>query len=169
MPKLHTSKVPQILQTAMTKINLKRLHADAVIPTYAHGPQEDAGMDLYAVEETRLFPMRPALVKTGLSLELPPGFEAQIRPRSGLSLKEGITVWNAPGTVDPSYRGEIGVILLWAVGWPFDLYAAPTYVVRPGDRIAQMVIAKYEPVAFELQEELSTSVRSSGGFGSTGK
>ncbi len=100
------------------------------------------------------------MVPTGLSLELPPGYEAQIRPRSGLALKHAITLPNAPATIDPGYRGEIRIILL-------NLGAAD-YVVERGDRIAQMVIARYEPVEW-VEGELSETVRGDGGFGSSGR
>jgi dUTP pyrophosphatase len=138
---------------------IKRLHPDAQIPAYAHGPLEDAGMDLRSVEAVALKPGVPHAVATGLSIELPPGYEAQIRPRSGLALKHAITVPNAPGTIDPAYRGEIKVILL--------NLSASEFAIQPGDRIAQMVIAKYEAVEF-VETELSESQRGAGGFGSSG-
>lgn len=170
------------------KIRIKKLNPNAVLPKYAHGWQEDAGMDLCAVEQTILAPNVPTLVKTGLSIELPSGYEAQIRPRSGLALKHGITVLNSPGTIDPSYRGEIGVILLWC-GWkpnwhcmggtPFDGSGLPwpvanesdmRYLVSPGDRIAQMVIAQYEAIdEWQEADELSDSARAATGFGASGK
>jgi dUTP pyrophosphatase len=136
------------------------LHPDAILPRYAHGPEEDAGMDLHAVEDVVLEPGVPALVPTGLAIELPPGLEAQIRPRSGLALRHAITLPNAPATIDPGYRGEIRVILL-------NLGRAP-YLVRKGDRIAQMVIARYEAIEWE-EAELSRSRRGAGGFGSSGR
>lgn len=144
------------------KIKIKKLHPNAIIPTYAHGPDEDAGMDLCAVENKILYKDFPTLIKTGLSIELPPGYEAQIRSRSGLALNRGIYVLNAPGTVDPGYRGEIGVVLCWNGFMHGD---GPT--VRTGDRIAQLVIARYEPVEWE-SGDLSTTNRGDGGFGSTG-
>lgn len=117
-------------------------------------------MDLHAVEDVLLEPGVPALVPTGLAIELPPGLEAQIRPRSGLALRHAITLPNAPATIDPGYRGEIRVILL-------NLGRAP-YLVRKGDRIAQMVIARYEVIEWE-EAELSQSRRGAGGFGSSGR
>jgi dUTP pyrophosphatase len=93
------------------RIRIRRLRDDAALPTYAHGPQEDAGMDLRAVEGALLEPGAPRLVATGLAIELPPGYEAQIRPRSGLAAKHAITLPNSPATIDPGYRGEIRVIL----------------------------------------------------------
>jgi dUTP pyrophosphatase len=142
------------------KIKIKRLHADAQIPQYAHGPAEDAGMDLHAVEDVILEPQVARLVPTGLSIEVPSGYEAQLRPRSGLALKHAITLPNSPATIDPGYRGEVKVILL--------NLGREVYTVHKGDRIAQMVIAKYEAVEFE-ETELSDSNRGAGGFGSSGR
>jgi len=142
------------------KIRLKKLALDAVAPEYAHGPAEDAGMDLRALEATVLVPGVPRAIPTGLAIELPPGYEAQVRPRSGLALKHAVTVANSPATIDPGYRGEIRVILL-------NLGAAE-YRVEKGDRIAQMVIARYEPVEWD-EGELSGSARGEGGFGSSGR
>ena len=123
------------------RIRIQRLRADAVLPVYAHGPEEDAGMDLRAVEGAVLEPGVPQLVPTGLAIELPPGYEAQIRPRSGLALKHAITLPNSPATIDPGYRGEMRVILL--------NLGREAYEIQPGDRIAQMVIARYEAVEWD--------------------
>src|ERR1700722_8947096 len=142
------------------QIRIKRLHLDAVLPAYAHGPLEDAGLDLRAVERVVLSPGVPHAVPTGLSIELPPGYEAQVRPRSGLALKHAITMPNAPGTIDPGYRGEIRVILL-------NLGREP-YTICPGDRIAQMIVARYEAVEW-IEEKLADSARGEGGFGSSGR
>ena len=142
------------------KIRIRRLRPDAVLPVYAHGPDEDAGMDLRAVEGAMLQPGAPQLVPTGLCIELPPGYEAQIRPRSGLALKHAITLPNSPATIDPGYRGEIRVILLNLGREPYEIHS--------GDRIAQMVIARYEPVEWE-EGELNASRRGEGGFGSSGR
>lgn len=142
------------------RIHVNLLHPDAILPRYAHGPEEDAGMDLHAVEDVLLEPGVPALVPTGLAIELPPGFEVQIRPRSGLAFRHAITLPNAPATIDPGYRGEIRVILL-------NLGREP-YLVRKGDRIAQMVIARYEAIEW-VEAELSQSRRGAGGFGSSGR
>ena len=142
------------------KIRWKKLTPDAVAPAYAHGPLEDAGMDLRATETVVLKPGVPQTVGIGLSIELPPGYEAQIRPRSGLALKHAITVPNSPATIDPGYRGEIRVILL-------NLGSAD-YTIHPGDRIAQMVIARYEAVEWE-EGDLGGSQRGEGGFGSSGR
>jgi dUTP pyrophosphatase len=142
------------------RIKINRLSERAILPTYAHGPGEDAGLDLHALEDTVLEPGNPALVATGLSIELPPGYEAQIRPRSGLALKHAITLPNSPATIDPGYRGEIRVILLNLGREPYRIHA--------GDRIAQMVIARYEAIEWE-ETDLAASNRGTGGFGSSGR
>jgi len=142
------------------RIRIKRINPAAVLPTYAHGPAEDAGMDLCAVEDAVLEPGVPRLVATGLTVEIPPGYEAQVRPRSGLALRHSIAMPNAPGTIDPGYRGEVRVILL-------NLGREP-YTIRAGDRIAQMIVAKYEAVEW-VEEDLAQSVRGSAGFGSSGR
>jgi dUTP pyrophosphatase len=142
------------------KIAIKRLHPAAELPAYAHGPDEDAGMDLRAVEDTLLEAGAAALVPTGLAIELPPGFEAQIRPRSGLALKHSLTIPNAPATIDPGYRGEIKVILL--------NLGREAYQIHAGDRIAQMVIARYEAIDW-VETDLNSSARGAGGFGSSGR
>ena len=141
-------------------IKIRRIHPDAQLPHYAHGPEEDAGLDLRSVEGVVLKPGEPAAVPTGLLIELPPGYEAQIRPRSGLALKHAITVPNSPGTIDPGYRGEVKVILL--------NLGRGDYEIQPGDRIAQIVVARYEPVEF-LETEVAESRRGDGGFGSSGR
>jgi dUTP pyrophosphatase len=131
-----------------------------MLPQYAHGPGEDAGMDLRAVEEVRLEPGMPGLVPTGLRVEVPAGWEAQIRMRSGLALKHALILPNAPGTIDPGYRGEVKVIVL--------NLGREAYVVKKGERIAQMVVARYEAVEWE-ESEVGETARGVGGFGSTGK
>ena len=120
-----------------------------------------AGMDLYANidENFTLKPLERKLVPTGLYLELPEGFEAQVRPRSGLAIKNGITVLNSPGTVDADYRGEVGVILI--------NLSSENFIIKDGDRIAQMVIAQHETAVWEETTELQETERGSGGFGST--
>ncbi len=142
------------------RVKIKRLRDDAFLPEYAHGPNEDAGLDLRAAEDTVLRPGEPLAVPTGLAIELPSGFEAQVRPRSGLALKHSITLPNSPGTIDPGYRGEIRVILL-------NLGREPYRIAR-GERIAQMVVARYEQVEWE-ESELTETSRGAGGFGSSGK
>ena len=121
-----------------------------------------AGMDLRAQTDTpiTLEPMERGLIKTGLFIELPEGIEAQVRPRSGLALKKGITVLNSPGTIDADYRGEIGVILINLSNEPF--------TIASGDRIAQLVIAKHERADWEEVTSLKKTARGTGGFGSTG-
>jgi len=121
-----------------------------------------AGMDLRANLTTSvvLQPMERTIVKTGLFLELPIGYEAQVRPRSGLAAKKGITVLNAPGTVDADYRGEVGVILI--------NLSTEAFTIEHGERIAQLVVAKHERAEWHLVEELSETSRGAGGFGSTG-
>ena len=139
-------------------LKIKKLSDDAILPSYAK--PGDAGMDLYSIEEVEFMPGYRALVNTGIAIELPEGYEAQIRPRSGLSLKKGITVLNSPGTIDSGYRGTLGVILI--------NLSQKYYRVNKGERIAQMVINKVESMKIEEVEELSETERSSGGFGSTG-
>src|SRR5258705_7268517 len=142
------------------QIRIQRIHPAAVLRAYAHGPAEDAGMDLHAVEDVTLEPGAPRLVPTGLTVEIPPGYEAQVRPRSGLALQHAITQPNAPGTIDPGYRGEIRVILL-------NLGREP-YTIHAGDRIAQMIVARYEAVEW-VEGDLAESRRGAGGFGSSGR
>lgn len=122
-----------------------------------------AGMDLRAnlQEEVILKPFERKLIKTGLFIELPKGYEAQVRPRSGLAIKKGITVLNSPGTIDADYRGEIMVILI--------NLSQEDFVIQHGERIAQMVVASHEKVEWESVEELEETVRGEGGFGHTGK
>ncbi|MCW1953627.1 MAG: dUTP diphosphatase [Flavobacteriia bacterium] len=121
-----------------------------------------AGMDLRAFisEPITLAPMQRKVIPTGLHLALPPGMEAQIRPRSGLAAKFGVTVLNAPGTIDADYRGDVGVILI--------NLSQEDFVIESGDRIAQMVIATYERLSWSLTDQLTETDRGSGGFGSTG-
>lgn len=121
-----------------------------------------AGMDIRANIDHKITikPLERVVVKTGLMIALPSGYEAQIRPRSGLAAKKGITVLNSPGTIDADYRGEIGVILI--------NLSTEDFLINDGDRIAQMVVAKYERIDFEQVEVLSETTRGSGGFGSTG-
>ncbi|ASV30151.1 dUTP diphosphatase [Maribacter cobaltidurans] len=130
------------------------------LPNYE--TEASAGMDLRAnIEEPiTLKPLERAIIKTGLFLELPMGYEAQVRPRSGLAAKKGITVLNSPGTIDADYRGEVGVILV--------NLSNENFTIENGERIAQMVIAKHERAEWEPVEELSETLRGEGGFGSTG-
>ncbi|HEX7359612.1 MAG TPA: dUTP diphosphatase [Bryobacteraceae bacterium] len=142
------------------QLKIKKLHAAAHLPEYAHGPEEDAGLDLRSIEPVVLEPGVPRAVCTGLAFEIPKGYEVQIRPRSGLALKHAITLPNSPATIDPGYRGEIRVIMLNLGKEPYEVHA--------GDRIAQMVLAKYEAVEW-LETELAESLRAAGGFGSSGR
>lgn len=142
-------------------MNIKIINrSDHDLPHYE--TNASAGMDLRASlkEPITLGPMERAIVKTGLFMELPVGVEAQVRPRSGLAAKKGITVLNAPGTIDADYRGEVGVILINLSNEPF--------TIENGERIAQMVIAKHERVHWKPVESLSETARGEGGFGSTG-
>lgn len=120
-----------------------------------------AGMDLHASieEELAVLPGTRVLVPTGLFIELPAGTEAQIRPRSGLAFKHGVTVLNSPGTIDADYRGEIKVLLI--------NHGAETFVIKDGERIAQMIVAKYETVDWKLVDALTDTARGEGGYGST--
>ena len=131
------------------------------LPEY--GTQHAAGMDLRAnlSQEITIAPMERKLIPTGLFIELPVGYEAQVRPRSGLALKKGITVLNSPGTIDADYRGEIMVILI--------NLSAENFVIQHGERIAQMVVAAHETVNWESVDILENSSRGEGGFGHTGK
>ena len=130
------------------------------LPTYATA--QSAGMDLRANIDSpiTLHPMERQLIPTGLRIALPEGFEAQVRPRSGLALKHGITVLNTPGTIDADYRGELKVLLV--------NFSDTDFIINAGERIAQMVIARYEKVDFELVTELDDTERGNGGYGHTG-
>ena len=131
------------------------------LPSFA--TVNSAGVDLRAnsVSPITLGPLERTIIGTGLKMALPEGFEAQVRPRSGLAAKHGLSVLNAPGTIDADYRGEIGVILVNLSNEPF--------TIQPGERIAQLVIAKYEQVRWNLQDTLDTTERGAGGFGRSGK
>ncbi|NRB06565.1 MAG: dUTP diphosphatase [Richelia sp.] len=141
-----------------TIVKVKRLVPAAKLPKYEH--PGDSGADLVAVAEHTLQPMQWFAIPTGISAEVPMGFELQVRPRSGLALKHGVTVLNTPGTVDAGYRGEINVILLNLGAEPFQ--------VTPGMKIAQLVVVPVLRGVFQEVDELSLSQRGSGGFGSTG-
>ena len=132
---------------------------DYLIPSYETAGA--SGADLKSKEDGVLNPGERRLVKTGVFIELPIGYEAQVRPRSGLALKHGITMLNSPGTIDSDYRGEIGVIMINHGSEPF------TY--KKGDRIAQLVISKYRREEFQITSSLTETVRGAGGFGHTGK
>ena len=139
-------------------VKFRRIDPSAELPTYAH--PGDAGMDIRSIEELTIAPGARALVHTGLVMMLPPGCEAQVRPRSGLALKNGVTVLNTPGTIDEGYRGEIGVILANFGSEPFK--------VEKGAKIAQMVIAPCTRAEIAETDEVDDTVRGTGGFGSSG-
>ncbi len=149
---------------ASTKLTVALVTLDHAkdLPTPAYATDQSAGMDLCAAvdEPMTIAAGARALVPTGLSIALPQGFEAQIRPRSGLALKNGVTVLNTPGTIDADYRGEIKVILA--------NLGSDAFVIERGMRIAQMVVARHEVVAWDLVETLDDTARGAGGFGSTG-
>ena len=139
-------------------VKFMKVREDAVLPVYAK--PGDAGLDVCSCESATLRPGERKLIRTGLVMELPKGTEAQMRPRSGLALKQGITLLNTPGTIDEGYRGEVGVILI--------NLGQETFEVKPGMRIAQMVIAPVLCVDTAEVTEVSGSLRGAGGFGSTG-
>jgi dUTP pyrophosphatase len=141
------------------EILVTKLDNDAVIPTYAK--PGDAGADLYSISDLVLAPGERALVKTGIAIALPNGYVGLVHPRSGLGLKNGISVVNTPGTIDAGYRGEIGVVLI-----NHDLHES--FQVKKGDRIAQLVIQKVENAQFKVVNQLPESERAAGGYGSTG-
>ena len=143
-------------------VNVKIINkSDLPLPEYQTALS--AGMDIHAFLEASvsLNPGERQLIPTGLYLEIPPGFEIQIRPRSGLALKNGITVLNSPGTVDADYRGEIKVLLV--------NHGEARFTINKGDRIAQMVLAKHETISWVESQELNTTERGTGGYGSSGK
>ena len=142
----------------MMKLSIRRIDPAAQMPTYAH--PGDAGMDVRSIEELTLEPGARALVHTGLVFQLPPDAEAQVRPRSGLALKHGVTVLNSPGTIDSGYRGEVGVVLV-------NLGQAP-FKVEKGMKIAQVVVSRVEQAEIVEVRETDETDRGSGGFGSTG-
>jgi dUTP pyrophosphatase len=141
-------------------IRIKKNFEDLPLPNYM--TSGSAGMDVYAAVESDIViePLGTTLIPTGLAIELPIGYECQVRSRSGLSLKSGIFALNAPGTIDSDYRGEIGIILSNFSNKPF--------TIKRGDRIAQLIVAKYERVVWNETESLNETERSAGGFGSSG-
>ena len=149
----------------MTTVHIERLPHAAGLPLPAYETAGSAGMDLRAAladdQPMTLAPGARALVPTGLKIALEAGYEAQVRPRSGLALKHGITCLNAPGTVDSDYRGEVGVILA--------NLGSESFVIRRGERIAQMIIARYAQATMVEVEALDETARGAGGFGSTGR
>ena len=139
-------------------VKFRKSDPNAVLPAYAH--PGDAGMDVRSVEEVTIEPGGRKLVRTGLVMMLPPGYEAQVRPRSGLALKNGVTVLNTPGTIDEGYRGEVGVILANFGTEPFQ--------VEKGAKIAQIVVAPCTRAEIVETDEVDETTRGVGGFGSTG-
>ncbi|MBU2575357.1 MAG: dUTP diphosphatase [Elusimicrobia bacterium] len=142
------------------EVLVQKLCDDAVIPKYAH--DGDAGVDLYARMDHSIKPGERALVTTGLKMAIPCGYEGQVRPKSGLALKHGLTVLNTPGTVDAPYRGEVGVIII-------NHDPAAVYEIKKGEKVAQMIFNKVEYAAFREITLLDETSRGDGGFGSTGK
>ncbi len=142
----------------MNTLKVKRLSAAAVLPAYAH--PGDAGLDLFSAVSTSLDPGESKLIGTGISIELPLNTEGNVRPRSGLALKHGVTVLNSPGTIDAGYRGEVGVILI--------NHGRERFEVLQGMKIAQLVVAPCLRVAVQETPDLAGSARGQGGFGSTG-
>ncbi|MDA8131158.1 MAG: dUTP diphosphatase [Elusimicrobia bacterium] len=142
------------------EITVQKLHPDVKTPGYAH--HGDAGVDLYSTIDRTLNPGERALIPTGLKMAIPEGYEGQVRPKSGLALKHGITVLNTPGTVDAPYRGEVGIILI-------NLDPRTPYEIKKGEKVAQMVFAKVKHAEFVEAPELTATTRGEGGFGSTGK
>ncbi|MCE3046765.1 dUTP diphosphatase [Helicobacter kayseriensis] len=140
------------------QIKIKKLHPNATIPRYQ--TQGSAGFDLHSIEDICLGAGERILVKTGLAFEIPDGFEMQIRPRSGLALKLGISVLNSPGTIDSDYRGEVGIILI--------NHSKDDFKISCGERIAQGVITQIFQADFLLSDDLSSTERGEGGFGSSG-
>lgn len=143
-------------------IPVRILRPGAQIPVYSHGPEEDAGADLVycGTEAVSLKPGERYAFPTGIAIELPPGYEGQVRPRSGLARKKGITLVNSPGTIDPGYRGEIQVVLV--------NLDREIQTIEPSERIAQLIVAQYVGARFTVAETLQESARGAGGFGSTG-
>ena len=170
LPKENTPPAPKI-RPARVPLGFKKLDPRAIMPRYAH--VGDAGMDVFALDDVTLPLNAPTMVHTGIAAEIPEGYEIQVRARSGLATK-GVTVWNAPGTVDSKYRGEICVILMFisnrlVVTSDNEDPHVNSYQIQSGDRIAQLVLAPVtEAEPYEVQE-LSTTDRGTGGFGSTGR
>ena len=142
------------------RLRVRRLHPAATLPARAHA--DDAGLDLCAVERVELRPGDRALVATGIAIELPPGHAGWVVPRSGLAARHGISIVNAPGLIDPGYRGEVKVILV-------NTDRSAPFVVEPGERIAQLVVAAFAAAEVEEVRDLGETARGAGGFGSTGR
>ncbi|KAF0121138.1 MAG: dUTP pyrophosphatase [bacterium] len=147
------------------KVQIKRVRedTDGDVPLPRYMTEHSAGMDLYAAVDKDVFikPGERKLIPTGVAIAIPKGFEAQIRPRSGIAFKNGISLVNSPGTIDADYRGEIGVLLI--------NFGSEPFAIKRGDRIAQMVINRVYRASLDLTQELDTTERDSGGFGHTGR
>ena len=139
-------------------LRFKKIHPSAMLPAYAHA--SDAGMDVRSVEDVTIPARGRALIHTGLVMLLPKGYEAQVRSRSGLAIKNGVSVLNSPGTIDSGYRGEVGVILA--------NFGDADFEIKAGDKIAQIVVAPVTLAAVEEVDEIDETDRGTGGFGSTG-
>ena len=148
------------MTTTPLRVAIRKLAGAEDLPLPSYASADAAGLDLYAARSLELAPGARALMPTGIALAIPRGFEGQVRPRSGLALREGITVLNAPGTIDADYRGEVGVILI-------NLGALSVRLER-GDRIAQLVIAPVSHIELSQVDDLEKTIRGDGGFGSTG-
>jgi len=144
----------------MIEVKVKKLHPNAIVPRYM--TEHAAGMDLCTVtdEPVVLAPGERALLPTGLAMDIPPGYEGQVRPRSGLALKKGIALVNSPGTIDADYRGEIGIIII--------NHGSEAVEIMPGDRVAQLIVAPVTRAALVEVDGLNDTARNSGGFGHTG-
>jgi len=152
-------KIYVLRRYVLIKLKVKKLSKLAEIPQYQ--TEESAGFDLHSVDDVILKPFERKLIATGISFEIPKGYEIQIRPRSGLAYKHGITVLNSPGTIDSDYRGEIKILLI--------NHSDEDFEIKVGERVAQAVIQKVCQASFEEVEDLNSTVRGVAGFGSTGK
>ncbi|MEO1340903.1 MAG: dUTP diphosphatase [Cyanobacteria bacterium J06635_13] len=140
------------------ELKIKLLHESAIMPSYAH--PGDAGLDLFAIARQEILPAETRLIKTGIAIALPQGYEAQIRPRSGLALKYSVTVLNSPGTIDAGYRGEIGIIMI--------NHGKKAFLVVPGMKVAQMIVTSFIQTKVIAVKDLDSTTRGERGYGSTG-
>ncbi|MEO1693202.1 MAG: dUTP diphosphatase [Cyanobacteria bacterium J06631_6] len=140
------------------ELKIKLLHESAIMPSYAH--PGDAGLDLFAIAHQEILPAETQLIKTGIAIALPQGYEAQIRPRSGLALKYSVTVLNSPGTIDAGYRGEIGIIMI--------NHGKKAFQVVPGMKLAQMIVTSFVHTKVIAVRDLDSTTRGNRGYGSTG-
>lgn len=154
-------KVPNHYGPEWVEVSVQRCHEEARLPGYAR--ENDAGMDIYALQDTDIAPGQTVAVRTGLKAAIPPGYEIQIRPRSGLSMKTPLRVANSPGTIDAGYRDEIGIIL-------HNTSATENYRIQKGDRIAQMVLQRVPRIIWkEVEDVTALGTNRGGGFGSSGR